>query len=98
MVSGQTAPLADEPPWADELTLYDETHFTLYLRLLEAVAASASETDICREILNIDARIEPGRAHQQYEAHLRRARWFATSEGFRHLINRDSYPSESPPL
>ncbi len=87
-------PLTDEPPWADELTLYDEVHFTLYMRLLDAVAAEASEAEICEELLEIDAKQEPARAHKRLESHLKRANWFK-KDGLRHLVDRDSYPSES---
>ena len=88
--------LADEPPWADELTAYDETHFTLYLRLLDAVAANATEPEICAEILRIDAAREPAQAHRRFESHVRRARWFL-ADGARHLFDRDGYPSETQP-
>ena len=30
-------PIADEPPSADILTAYDQEHFVLYLRLLDAM-------------------------------------------------------------
>ena len=87
-------PLFDEPPWADDLTAYDEAHFTLYMRLLDAIAAGASEPEICLELLGIDAALEPERAHGRFESHVRRARWFM-GDGSRHLFDRDSYPSES---
>jgi hypothetical protein len=89
--------LADAPPWADELTAYDEAHFTLYMRLLDAVAAKAAERDICIELLEIDPKREPGRAHGRFESHLRRARWFL-GDGSRHVVGRDSYPSEKHPV
>ena len=88
--------LADQPPWADALTAYDDTHFTLYMRLLDAVAAKAGEADICVELLDIDPAREPGRARTRFESHLRRARWFLDG-GARHLFNRDSTPSGAGP-
>jgi hypothetical protein len=88
--------LADAPPLADELTLYDETHFTLYMRILDAVAAKATESDICTELLDIDPKRDPARAHSRFESHLRRAQWFL-ADGARHLVGRDSYLSETHP-
>jgi hypothetical protein len=88
--------LTDEPPWADELTAYDEANFTLYMRLLDAVAAKATEREICTELLNIDAIREPARAHRRFESHVRRARWFL-ADGARHLFGRDASPSEIQP-
>lgn len=93
-MSQPTPQLADEPPWTDDLTAYDEAHFTLYMRLLDAIAAGATEAEICSELLAIDASQEPARAHLRFESHERRARWFLT-DGSRHLFDRDSYPSES---
>jgi hypothetical protein len=90
------APLVDEPPWMDALTAYDEANFTLYMRLLDAVAAKATEREICTELLDIDAMQEPARAHRRFESHVRRARWFL-ADGARHLFGRDGYPSESHP-
>lgn len=87
-------PLIDEPPWADDLTAYDEAHFSLYMRLLDAIAAGATEPEICQELLGIDASQEPKRAHKRFESHVKRARWFL-ADGSRHLFDRDSYPSES---
>lgn len=92
-----SVPFADEPPWADDLTAYDEAHFTLYMRLLDAVAAGATEAEICAELLAIDAEREPTRAHRCFESHVRRARWFL-ADGSRHLFDRESYPSERAPV
>lgn len=81
--------LADEPPWADTLTAYDEAHFTLYMQLLDAVAAKAAESEICIELLGIDPSHDPARAHGRFESHLRRARWFL-GDGSRHLFHHPS--------
>jgi hypothetical protein len=81
--------LADAPPWADALTAYDEAHFTLYMRILDAVAAKAAESDICLELLDIDPGYEPARAHARFESPLRRARWFL-ADGARHLFHHPS--------
>jgi len=95
-MTANASALADQPPWADELTAYDEAHFTLYMQILDAVAARAAEPDICAELLGIDPKREPARAHSRFESHLRRARWFL-GDGSRHLVGRESYPSETRP-
>jgi hypothetical protein len=87
-------PLVDEAPLVDDLTAYDEAHFTLYMRLLDAIAAGATEPEICIELLGIDATREPERAHKRFESHVRRASWFL-ADGSRHLFDRDTYPSKS---
>lgn len=96
-MTANTSELADQPPWADELTAYDEAHFTLYMQILDAVAAKAAESDICAELLDIDPELEPTRAHARFESHLRRARWFLDG-GARHLFNRDSTSSGAGPV
>ncbi|MDE2135728.1 MAG: DUF2285 domain-containing protein [Alphaproteobacteria bacterium] len=78
-------PIEDEVPWSDKITRYDEAHFVAYLRLLDASAAGASDADMCRFVLGIDAAKEPDRAKRALESHLRRARWM-TEHGYRHLL------------
>jgi hypothetical protein len=88
-VGTATIELADQAPSEDALTAYDEAHFRLYMNLLNAQASDVPLTAICKEFLDIDANKEPERARKRLESHLRRARWFSTGDGFRHLINRD---------
>ena len=83
-----TIALADKAPSEDTLTAYDEAHFRLYMDLLNAEASKVPRDRICREFLDIDSAREPGRAQRRLESHLSRARWFATGDGFRHLVNR----------
>lgn len=75
----------DEVPWSEEITQYDEAHFVEYLRLLDASAAGASDAEMCRLVLGIDAAKEPDRAKRVLECHLRRARWM-TEHGYRQLL------------
>lgn len=86
MPSNDPSPaIADEVPWSEKTTKYDEAHFITYLRLLDASAAGASDAEMCRIVLGIDAAKEPDRAKRALESHLRRARWM-TEHGYRHLL------------
>jgi hypothetical protein len=77
--------LLDEVPWSDGLTDYDRKHFVVYLRLLDACAAGASDAEMSRIVLGIDPTKEPARAKSILDSHLRRARWM-TEHGYRHLL------------
>lgn len=84
--SDPSSAIADDVPWSEKITLYDETHFVAYLRLLDASAAGASDAEMCRLVLGIDPVKEPDRAKRALESHLRRARWM-TEHGYRHLLS-----------
>lgn len=47
--------IADEVPWSDQVTEYDEEHFITYLRLLDADAEGACKEEMARIVLGIDA-------------------------------------------
>ena len=86
MPSSDPSPaVADEVPWSEKITPYDKAHFVEYVRLLDASAAGASDAEMCRIVLGIDAAKEPDRAKRALESHLRRARWM-TEHGYRHLL------------
>jgi hypothetical protein len=74
-----------EVPWSAGLTDYDQQHFVVYLRLLDASAAGASDAEMSRLVLGIDPIKEAARAKAALESHLRRARWM-TEQGYRHLL------------
>ena len=78
--------IADEVPWADEITSYDKDHFITYLRLLDAEAEGANWREVARIVLNRDPNAEPHRARRCWKAHLKRAHWM-TEKGFRHLLD-----------
>ena len=78
--------IADEVPWADEITSYDEDHFITYPRLLDAEAEGADWREVARIALHRDPDAEPDRARRFWEAHLKRARW-VTEKGYRHLLD-----------
>ena len=73
--------IADEVPWSDHVTEYDEEHFRTYLRLLDADAEGACKKEMARIVLGIDAAKEPERARIALECHLARAYWM-TEHGF----------------
>lgn len=77
--------LPNEVPWSDTLTDYDRKHFVVYLRLLDACAAGASDAEMSRIVLGIDPSSEPLRAESVLESHLRRAHWM-TEHGYRYLL------------
>src|SRR6185437_458621 len=87
--------LTDQAPSEDALTAYDEAHFRLYMNLLNAEASKVPSAQICKEFLGVDASQEPERARMRLESHLRRARWFSTGDGFRHLIDREVGPNRA---
>ncbi|MPZ36423.1 MAG: DUF2285 domain-containing protein [Rhodospirillales bacterium] len=78
-------PVADEVPWSDSITLYDEAHLVVYLRLLDASADGASPNEMAQIVLGIDPAKEPQRAERAVDSHLRRARWMSRV-GYRQLL------------
>src|SRR3546814_2240128 len=81
--------IADDVPWADEITPSDEDHFITYLRLLDADAEEADWREVDRIVLHRDPDTESGRARHCWDAHLKRARWM-TDHGSRHLLDTPS--------
>jgi len=77
--------IADEAPWSDRVTAYDEAHFVVYVRLLDARADGASDEEMCRIVLGIDPAKEPARAYKALRSHLDRAVWM-TETGYRDLL------------
>ncbi|BCH34885.1 hypothetical protein MesoLjLc_68150 [Mesorhizobium sp. L-8-10] len=77
----------DEVPWSDNLTAYDNEHFTIYMRLLDASADDASEDEMAQLVLGIDPMREPERARMAVRSHLDRANWMVTT-GYKELFAR----------
>lgn len=77
--------VADEVPWAESLTAYDDEHFRIYLRLIDACADNAGEEEMAQAILGIDPAQEPARARKAVRSHLARAHWLVTS-GYKELF------------
>ena len=63
--------VADEVPWSDDITEYDNRHDETYLGLLDADEAG----EMARTILGIDPAREPERARKAVDSHLARTRW-----------------------
>jgi len=82
--------IADDVPWSETITDYDERHLIVYLRLLDAVAAGASDEAMSRNVLGIDPTREDERARNALASHLRRARWMS-EKGYRHLLNAGAH-------
>ncbi|MER8370446.1 DUF2285 domain-containing protein [Mesorhizobium sp. M1378] len=78
--------VADEVPWAESLTAYDDEHFTTYLKLIDACADNASEKEMAQAILGIDAVQEPARAQRAVRSHLARAHWLVVA-GYKELFS-----------
>ncbi|MDZ5698675.1 DNA -binding domain-containing protein [Chelativorans sp. M5D2P16] len=79
--------IADEVPWSDSLTAYDNEHFTTYMRLLDASADDASEEEMAQVVFGIDPVLEPDRARRTVRSHLNRANWMVTT-GYKELFAR----------
>jgi hypothetical protein len=79
--------IADEVPWSETITEYDEAHYVLYLRLLDASADGASIDEMARVVLGIDPTLDAGRAQKAVASHLRRAQWM-TEKGYRRLVGQ----------
>ncbi|MER9839063.1 DUF2285 domain-containing protein [Mesorhizobium sp. M0145] len=77
--------VADEVPWAESLTAYDNEHFRIYLRLIDACAGNASEEEMAQAILGIDSVREPARAQKAVRSHLARAHWLVIA-GYKELF------------
>ncbi|MER8880863.1 DUF2285 domain-containing protein [Mesorhizobium sp. M0684] len=77
--------VADEVPWAENLTAYDNEHFRIYLRLIDACAGNASEEEMAQAILGIDSVREPARAQKAVRSHLARAHWLVVA-GYKELF------------
>ena len=80
-----TSQFADRAPEVSQLTAYDESHLTDYLRLLDAADEGADWREAAACILGIDAAAEPHRAKTMHDSHLARAQWM-TEVGYAHLL------------
>lgn len=80
-----TSQFADRAPEVAQLTAYDESHLTAYLRLLDADDNGADWRETVAAILGVNAAAEPQRAKTMHDSHLARARWM-TEVGYAHLL------------
>jgi len=77
--------VADDVPWSDSITPYDEQHFVTYLRLLDADDEGADWREAARIVLHRNPTTEPDRTRRCWEQHLKRAKWM-TESGYRKLL------------
>lgn len=84
--------IADEVPWSDHVSEYDEEHFITYLRLLDVDAEGACKEEMARIVLGIDDAKEPERARKALESPLARAHWM-TEHGYRDLLEQSDKPA-----
>jgi len=78
-------PFEDRPPESGELTAYDRSHLSAYLRLLDAADEGADWREAVKIIFGLDPTDQPERARVVYDSHLARARWM-TRAGYRDLL------------
>ena len=69
--------VADTAPSDSVLTVYDEEHIIMYLRMLDANAVGADWKEVSRIVLHLDPDREPDRARKAFESHLSRAKWMS---------------------
>ncbi|WP_217578773.1 hypothetical protein [Mesorhizobium sp. GbtcB19] len=82
-----TEEIATKVPWAENLTAYDNDHFSVYLKLIDACANNASEDEMALTILGIDPALQPARARKAVRSHLERTYWLI-SNGYKDLFPR----------
>ncbi len=80
--------VADEVPWSERITPYDEQHHVIYLRILDAERAGADWREVAEIVLLRDPAAEPERSHRCWESHLKRAKWM-TRVGYWKLVTGD---------
>jgi hypothetical protein len=78
--------ISDIATWPDQVTPYDEQHFIIYARLLDAEAVNADWREVARLVLLLDPDKDPEAVHRCWQAHLARAKWIATT-GYLQLLN-----------
>jgi len=77
----------DLAPTAPEITIYDETHFVTYLRLLDAEADRADWRAVARLVLHRDPIRETERTRTSWQSHLARAQWM-TKTGYHQILGQ----------
>jgi hypothetical protein len=77
--------VADEAPFENTLTSYDERHLPVYADLLETEADGGDWDEAALLVLRIDPVLEPVRARRVWENHLTRAKWLV-EHGYDRLL------------
>ena len=86
----------DEPPAGAALTVYDQAHLKLYLRLLDAEADGAAWQEVVKLLFGLDPVADPDRAAKIHAAHLARAKWM-TESGFCELLGPRIHSGDAEP-
>ncbi|HZD52139.1 MAG TPA: DUF2285 domain-containing protein [Woeseiaceae bacterium] len=85
MARERDSSVADQVPWSERITPYDEAHFVTYLRLLDADADGTDWQEAARIVLRRDPDTDPATVRRCWEEHLARAQWM-TRSGYRQLL------------
>lgn len=80
---------AEKAPRSPTITAYDEAHFAIYLRLLDATSKAASEDTMLDIILDAAPGMNRDKARRALLSHLKRAVWMS-DEGYRSLLGKKS--------
>ena len=80
-------PFAEKAPRSPVITAYDEAHFAIYLRLLDAKSKAASEDAMLDIILDAAPGMNRDKARRALLSHLKRALWMS-DEGYRGLLGK----------
>jgi len=83
----RTRPLAEKAPRSPIITAYDEAHFAIYLRLLDAKSKAVSEEAMLEIILDAAPSMSHDKARRTLLSHLKRAIWMS-DEGYRGLLGK----------
>jgi hypothetical protein len=84
---GESPPLTERAPRSANITAYDEAHFALYLRLLDAKSKAASEEEMLEIIRETAPRMGHDKALRVLRSHMKRAVWMS-GEGYRGLLRK----------
>lgn len=84
---GESSPLVEKAPRSTIITAYDEAHFAIYLRLLDAKSKAASEEAMLEIILESSPGLSRDKARRALLSHLKRAVWMS-EEGYRGLLGK----------
>ena len=87
MPKSAAPPLAEKAPRSPTITAYDEAHFAIYLRLLDAKSKAASEDAMLDIILDAAPGMNRDKALRALVSHLKRAVWMS-DEGYRSLLSK----------
>ena len=88
MTPTSPTPIADCAPSEAALTDYDRSHFTIYMRLLDAAKECAPWEEVSRIVLGVDPLVEPARAKRAYDTHFARAQWLIGA-GYKEFLKSD---------